>query len=227
MFAAPRAANEDATMEDLRPFVTAAAVSTIMRSPRVYWLLKTISEQTFDDIVMSVKICREGCCTILDGDDGRDLCNAFLRELRGATGVRPTGFITCKEAADQPPGFVPYIDTVVDDVSVFAFAHKSSGRFFIVAADDASQLNNAMQIITAFGNVHSFVGVCSYCGRPGAFRQCSAQCNAASYCGDNCQRSHWDAHKTVCVGAFAPPARNSVLQRAVARFSRSLALKSE
>ena len=38
---------------------------------------------------------------------------------------------------------------------------------------------------------------CYQCGRDGASMQCS-RCKSARYCGAECQRAHWKAHKPDC-----------------------------
>ena len=38
---------------------------------------------------------------------------------------------------------------------------------------------------------------CSYCGKPGANKQCTA-CHSVTYCGVECQRGAWKAHKKAC-----------------------------
>lgn len=38
---------------------------------------------------------------------------------------------------------------------------------------------------------------CAKCGKDGAEKKCS-QCQAVAYCGRDCQREHWKAHKKQC-----------------------------
>ena len=92
-----------------------------------------------------------------------------------------------------------------------ARAQASAHAGLVQAA--ASGLSGACYIGPAGARAHSDVlgrdlETCAHCAKPramvGALRACS-RCQQARYCGVECQRAHWPAHKRACHAAPAAP----------------------
>lgn len=183
------------TTDDMAPFVTDAAMSSLLRSPAVVRDMTFIKTTPADSFVLAKATARRG---VVAQCDSREQYANCIQALHADNSTLPHGFVTRRcGVTNQLLSFVPYLVGAYGGEVVYAFHHKEWAKAVLLAVPDSAYLSNVHGFISATGNNHRFAGVCSFCGTPGSHRRCP--CEAVHYCGTECQNLHWSSHKTVCL----------------------------
>jgi hypothetical protein len=123
-----------------------------------------------------------------------DLANLSIGFPRDAS-ERVIGFTT----------FLRYTDPEnLGDERIFAFLHTRMRKIALVIASAPNLLDATMRFINAHTVTLPFDKVCGWCGRAddhAGLKKCP--CRRTRYCGAECQRRHWAAHRLECGSSAA------------------------
>jgi hypothetical protein len=96
-------------------------------------------------------------------------------------------------------GYIPYCRYALgEDERVFAFFHRRMRKVVLITLPSSSAPMTAVQeYISKQGTLIPFNRFCAWCGKADLKLE-KCPCKAVRYCGKECQRLHWGAHKVEC-----------------------------